>query len=296
MKKWSFYIIIAFVAISCSKVKLDAIAFPSTRLDSYEFEEYDAKWSSVPEEYDISPDNHTLITMTSMDVSTGETYTIYGVYIGDLSTISTDTVIMYCHGQALHLDAYWPRASLLANVQGNHNYGVFMMDYRGYGRSEGSSSEQGLYEDVDASIDWLKSKGADPSKTIYYGFSLGAIPVIDRAAYRTDFKPSKVIIEAPLASVENLANSSLILNVDPKYISSLEFNNAEKIKDVTAPLLWIHGVKDDYVEIENGELIYANYKGNRKEAVRVENGNHGDVPKSMGYELYVNTVEGFISE
>ena len=153
---------------------------------------------------------------------------------------------MYCHGQSLHMDAYWARATMLANLQEKYHYGVLMMDYRGYGMSEGSSDEDGLTEDVDACITWLKDQGAEQSKTFYYGFSLGCIPVIDRAAYREDFVPNKIILEAPLASVENLANTSTIINVDPGYMSTLKFENAESIKDVTVPLLWMHGIEDTY--------------------------------------------------
>lgn len=296
MKKLIIYMLAGFAIVSCEKPNLDGLAFPSQRLDEYAFENYDAGDRAVPDEYAITAENRTLVSMTSTDATTGDTYTIYGVYIGDMATISTDTVIMYCHGQSLHMDAYWPRVTLLANIVDKYHYGVFMMDYRGYGKSEGNPTEQGLYEDVDASIDWLKSMGADQSRTFYYGFSLGCIPVIDRSAYREDFKPAKIILESPLASVDNLAHSSLILNVDPNFVSSLEFDNAEKIKDVEAPLLWLHGVEDDYIEIENGELIYENHSGVFKEAERVEGAGHEDVPKTMEYEAYLNRLETYIKQ
>lgn len=294
MKKLLLLTVVFSFFMSCKKAYLDGLAFPSKKLENYEFENYDAGDAAVPVEYAVTADNRTLVTMTSTDEATGEDYLIYGVYIGDLATISTDTVIMYCHGQSLHMDAYWPRATLLASIVEKHNYGVFMMDYRGYGMSEGEPSEQGLYEDVDASIDWLIEMGVDESRAIYYGFSLGCIPVIDRAAYRTDFKPEKIILEAPLASVDNLAHSSLQLNVDPNFVSNLEFNNAEKIKDVVMPLLWLHGEEDDYIEIENGELIYGNHSGTYKEAVRVTNAGHGDIPGVIGYPEYLQLLENYM--
>ena len=294
MKRIKLYLPLALLIWGCQKAKLDQLAFPSERLDAYAFEEYDAGDAAVPAEYAVEASNRTLVSMQSIDQSTGESYTIYGVYIGDMSTISEDTVIMYCHGQSLHMDAYWPRATLLASIVEQHHYGVFMMDYRGYGMSEGTSSEQGLYEDVDASIDWLIDQGANPAKTFYYGFSLGCIPVIDRAAYRTDFTPNKIIIESPLASVEYLAQSSLILNVDPAYVSTLEFNNADKMKDIKMPLMWYHGELDDYIAISNGELIFSNHSGTFKEGVRVPEAGHGNIPSTIGYETYLNQLETFI--
>lgn len=272
---------------------LDFLAFPSKKTTAYQFEEYDAGDQNIPEKYKLSEADRTLVEMISTNKLTGEKHTIYGVYIGDMLKISTDTILMYCHGQALHMDLYYPRATLLAHVSGKLNYGVFMMDYRGYGRSEGTSSEQGLYDDVDASIDWLKAHGAQQERTIYYGYSLGCIPVIDRAAYRADFKPTKIILESPLASVDNLAQTSLLINVDPKFISSLEFNNAEKIKDVKAPLLWLHGIEDDYISIQNGELIYANHTGLYKEAGRIKGAGHGDIPAVYGFEKYIKRISTY---
>lgn len=294
MKKIYLYTIITVLAAACTKPNLDALAFPSKKLDAYQFENYDAGTSSVPEIYDVTSENYTLVSMTSLDANTGDEFTIYGVYIGEMATIASDTVIMYCHGQSLHMDAYWPRTSLLANLVEKHHYGVFMMDYRGYGMSDGNATEQGLYEDVDASIDWLIAMGAKQEQTFYYGFSLGCIPVIDRAAYRTDFQPAKIIIESPLASVENLAQSSLVLNVDPKFVSTLEFENSEKMKEINMPLLWFHGVEDDYIEIENGELIYDNHSGSYKEAVRVNGAGHGNIPGIYGYANYIIHLENFI--
>ncbi|MCG8574477.1 MAG: alpha/beta hydrolase [Flavobacteriales bacterium] len=277
---WGTFIVgLCLTLASCKKMNLDGLAFPRQTLDEYELEDYD---------------NVQLVSMTSVDEESGEEYTIYGAYIGDISSIATDTVILYCHGQSRHMDAYWTRVDLLAHVAGHHHYGVFMMDYRGYGMSEGTPTERGLYEDVDASISWLRSQGVEGGRTFYYGFSLGCIPVIDRAAYREDFKPAKIMLESPLSSVENLAQSSLILDVDPQFMTTLEFNNVEKIKDVDVPLLWMHGVEDDYIAITNGEMIYENHSGGYKEAIRVEGAGHGDVPVVLKANPYIEIIENFM--
>lgn len=288
-------LVLLFGLGSCKKLTLDALAFPSEKLDSYAFENYNGDHEiGVPDSILADPANYTLVTMSSVDANSGESYTIYGVYIGDMNTIATDTVILYLHGQSLHMDAYFERASLLANLGGKYHYGVLMIDYRGFGMSEGSSTEQGLYEDANAAIDWLKNHNADPSKTVYYGYSLGAIPAIDRAAYRTDFVPGKLIVESPLASVANLVQTSTLIAMNPGFVTTLDFPNAEKIKDVQVPLMWLHGQADSYVAIENGELIYANYTGSEKLAVRVPDADHTEVPSKLGLPNYLSQVLGFI--
>lgn len=285
--------LILLTVVSCKKITLDSLAFPSEQLDQYSFENAEGE-ITVADSLLADNSNYSLLQFNSTDVESGESYKIYGVFIGDMSTIASDTLIVYFHGQAKHMDYYFSRASLLANVGGKYNYNVLMMDYRGYGMSEGESSEHGLYEDADAVIDWLKFKGVDQTKTIFYGYSLGAIPAIDRMAYRSDFQPAKLIVESPLASVENLVHSSTIIQVDPDFVTTLDFENAEKIKSVEQPLLWFHGVEDTYIAIENGELIYANHGGTVKQAERVEGSDHAEIPIVYGVDHYLQTVHDFI--
>lgn len=295
MRPIIYICILSISLFSCEKQRLDALAFPSEKLESYQYENANGE-IAIPDSMMADASHYTQLTFTSHSSETNEDYTIYGVFIGELSTIQTDTLIVYFHGQSKHMDHYFSRASLLANVGGKYNYNVLMMDYRGYGMSEGESSEQGLYEDANAIIDWLIDQGVDPSKTIYYGYSLGAIPSIDRLALRTDFQAAKLILESPLASVEYLMHNSTIIQVDPDFVTDLSFENAEKIKLVGEPLAWFHGVEDTYVSIDNGELIYSNHGGSIHEAHRIEESDHAEVPLVMGLSNYLNTITSFIRQ
>jgi fermentation-respiration switch protein FrsA (DUF1100 family) len=60
------------------------------------------------------------------------------------------------------------------------------------------------------------------------------------------------------------------------------------------PLLWLHGIDDDYIAIQNGELIYENYGGVYKTAERVPGAGHGDIPRTMGFENYIIRLRNFI--
>lgn len=283
-------------AYSCKKVTLDSLAFPSVSLASYKYQDYEDPELIIPDNFMNAPIQQTLIPFTSTDSKTGEEYTIYGLYMGDTANIATDTIIYFCHGQARHNDFYWTRQALIAQIGGLHNYGVFMIDYRGYGMSEGKSTEIGLVEDTGAGLNWLISKGATEAKTMYYGFSLGCIPLINLAANKEDFQPIGLICESPLASVENLAQSSVLLNVDGDFVTELDLNNAEEIKGVEVPFMWLHGVEDDYININNGELIFENYKGSYKEAHRIENAKHADIPTVMGFETFMSAFQNFLQK
>ncbi len=278
-------------------LKMDDLPFLGEKITEYKFEDYEGDQEiDLPSSYRIPDSNINLISLTSKLPNENSGETIYAVYIGNMNTISTDTVIVYCHGQSKHMDAYWNRAKLLANTGSKNRYGVLMMDYRGYGLSTGKSTEASLYRDVEVCLDWLNGKGVASQRVVMYGFSLGTIPAIDLSAFYGTASPNKLILEAPLASAENLTEESLLIDVSPTFFTSLEFDNVEKIKSVSQPLMWIHGTIDDYLSISNGEVIYERHGGSYKEAHRISGANHGDVPKIMGFLDYGEKVLKFITK
>ncbi|HEX2901021.1 MAG TPA: hypothetical protein VHS96_14985, partial [Bacteroidia bacterium] len=100
------------------------------------------------DDWDVVPDSSFRLADSMVHLFTlgsqapGETTptTIHALYLGDESRIATDTVILYCHGNYGHMDVYWQRAKILANLGGKHRFGVLMMDYRGFGLSEGTAT------------------------------------------------------------------------------------------------------------------------------------------------------------
>ena len=282
------FFIIAFGLTGC--IKLNDIAFYNEAITDYLLDDYnidlDFKLDST---YNVQNIHEFSVNSNGFDIA--------AIYIGELSDIDTDTIILYCHGQTRHIDHYWQRAKLLANCGAKERYGVLMFDYRGYGMSEGVPTEQGMYEDVRAAYQWLLNEGAPSQRIIIYGFSLGSAPATDLAAYGMNNEfPVKLILESPFASTDFIAQESTLIEVSASYITELEFDNTEKIKSVNQPLMWMHGIEDDYVAITNGEAIIANYSGADSTYLRVEGANHGKdgVPQTMGYQNYLNTVQEFI--
>lgn len=287
------YITLILSIFGC--LKMDDLPFLGEELTEYKFEDYEGESEiTLPDSYRIADSNIHLITLNSKLPGESDGETIYAVYIGNMNTIAIDTVMVYCHGQSKHMDNYWQRAKLLANTGSKNRYGVLMMDYRGYGLSTGKSTEASLYQDVRVCLDWLNDRGVVSQEVIMYGFSLGTIPATDLSAFYATASPHKLILEAPMASAENLTEESLLIDVSSTFFTSLEFDNVEKIKSVTQPLMWIHGVDDDYLSISNGEAIYARHGGTYKEAHKVVGANHGDIPTIMGFINYSKKVLDFI--
>ncbi len=245
--------------------------------------------------YQIADDKIHLFTLMSKAPDESAATKIYAVYIGDLQRIATDTVIMYCHGNKDHMDFYWPRAQLLANTNGKNKYGVFMIDYRGYGLSEGEPSEKALYADVDAALTWLASMGLTGNRLMMYGFSMGTAPATKLTADPRALQPAKLMLEAPFASSKVMVQDATGLSLPASFVTDLKIDNAEEIKKVEEPLFWIHGVKDDFLNINtHGQLVYNNHKGAFKEAHKISGAGHSDIPKVMGYQAYLKAVGDFI--
>ena len=110
-------------------------------------------------------------------------------------------------------------------------------------------------------------------------------------------KPSKLILEAPFASAEVMVQDASELAVPSSFVTNLTINNAEEIKKVRGPFLWIHGKKDDFLNIEtHGEVVYKNYLTANSIAYRVENANHTDVPSIMGFKEYNDAILDFLTK
>ncbi len=290
MKKIFLVIIFTFSVLLFACLKLDNQLFNNQKISEYKLDNYTGEQDFVLDASFNIP-SHLINLLT---IQSGE-YKIKAFYIGDINKISTDTVIVYCHGNKWHMDFYWQRAKLLAHVNGKNHYGIMMMDYRGFGLSEGKPSEEGLYEDVDACLNWLKNKGLTNNRLIIYGFSLGSAPATKLSAEPRSMKPSKIILEAPFASAAVMVQDGTQLNMPADYFTGLKINNADMIKKINQPLLWIHGTNDNFLNYKtHGQAIYNNHSGIFKDYILVEGADHGEIPLKMGFSNYLNTIGQFI--
>jgi alpha/beta superfamily hydrolase len=292
MKRLLYFI--GIVALG-SCLRLDSNLYNSEQIDFYQLDSYtgEREIADLPAEYNISPALVHQFSFISND--DGEEAKIYGIYLGDTLKIATDTVIMYCHGNKHHIDLYWNRAKLLANVGGKNRCGVLIIDYRGFGMSEGESTESGMYADVDAALAWLKSKGLTNDRLALYGFSLGSAPATELTAHPRSMTPHWLLLESPFANAEVMVQDASQLALPASYFTNLSINNAEEIELVQQPFYWLHGVDDDFLNIEtHGQVVFDHYQGSYKEAHKIEGGVHNDVPRAMGYANYTESILSFL--
>lgn len=293
--KYLVVIISLFVLSSCLRLD-DNLYNLEDKISEYKLDNYTGEQDFILDNSYYIPDSliHRF-TLSSKGPEDNSATTIQAIYIGSIHKIATDTVIMYCHGNKWHMDFYWQRAKLLAHTSGKNKYGVLMIDYRGYGLSDGKPTEAGLYADVDAALQWLKLKGLTDNRLVMYGFSMGTAPVCELTNKPRSMTPAKFILEAPFASADVMAADGSGLNMPGSFFTNLKIDNAEEIKTISQPFCWIHGTSDNFLSMTtHGQVVYNNYHGTYKESHMVQGADHGEVPAKMGFTNYLNTLSNFI--
>jgi len=296
MKTKHFLIIISAIFLSTSCLRLDDFLYnPNANpINEYLLGDYLGEVEfSLPDSMRLNSNMIHLFQIDSDDH--GDKQKIWALYLGDITRIQTDTVILYCHGNKDHMDFYYPRTQLLTHAGGLHRYGVMMFDYRGFGLSGGQPTESGLYADTRAALQWLKDNGLTGDRLVMYGFSMGTAPATRLTAHSDILQPSKLILEAPFASAGVFVQDGAGLAIPGSYFVNLEIDNAEKIKFVEEPFLWIHGTNDSFISMyTHGNVVFANYRGISGFACRVGGADHSDCPPVLGFSNYLNIIHEFI--
>ncbi|HET8759511.1 MAG TPA: alpha/beta hydrolase, partial [Nitrospiria bacterium] len=130
---------------------------------------------------------------------------------------------------------------------------VFAIDYRGYGRSQGKPSEQGLYRDARAAwSDLTGDLAVPPDRIVVAGRSLGSGPAVQLA---TEVRPAGLVLESPMTNIPDMAR--VVYPFLPvSLLVRTRFDNAQKIGRVTCPVLVVHAGQDDIIPPAMGRRIF----------------------------------------
>jgi fermentation-respiration switch protein FrsA (DUF1100 family) len=159
----------------------------------------------------------------------------------------TPTTLLYSHGNAGNISGRVAIARLLVDQLG---VGVFLYDYRGYGKSEGKPTEAGLVSDALGARAALLREGVAAQNIVYFGRSLGAAVTIDLALAHP---PRGVVLEAPFASIRAMAATVL---PGGSWMFRTRWDTLAKITNLRAPLLVLHGDADETIPLAQGRAIF----------------------------------------
>ena len=226
-----------------------------------------------------------------LDTEDGETLHGWWIPAPDVSRETSpdepsEHTLLFFHGNAGNI------SGRLESVQQFHQLGlnVLIVDYRGYGQSTGSPSEEGLYRDAMACWRHLTgAKGIAPQEIIVFGRSMGGGPATWIAERE---KPGAVILESVFTNVPDVgAHHYPFLPV--RALATNQFDNEARVAEIEAPTLVIHSREDRVVPFELGRQVYE-AAAEPKQFLEIQGGHNDGFMVSSG--RYLETIEGFLEE
>jgi fermentation-respiration switch protein FrsA (DUF1100 family) len=163
---------------------------------------------------------------------------------------------------------------------------VLAYDYRGYGRSEGAPSEDGVYVDARAVYDSLAAEGVPASRIVCFGESLGGAVAIELALARAC---AGVAVVSTFTSIGDVARAHFgVLGL----LATGRFDSAARIGGLDVPLFQAHGDLDEIVPFELGKRLFES-AAVRKRFLRVAGAHHNDV---FLHEPLLDAIASFATE
>ena len=194
--------------------------------------------------------------------------------------------ILWSHGNAETIGTAFP---LLQYLNRNEGIGFIAYDYPGYGLSEGKPNEQGCYANIEATWKFLtEDKKIAPENIIILGQSVGSGPstYLAEKVINAGTPPSALILISPFTSINRVPFG---VNVFPND----RFSNISRIKNITCPLLIIHGDKDKVISQSHGKELFEKspLDATKKQFLDLKDTGHNDL---LGKELFLESLLDFI--
>ncbi len=183
-------------------------------------------------------------------------------------------LVFYLHGNAGSVDSWgW-----IAKTYTDLNYDIFILDYRGYGKSEGKiNGEQQFHDDVQAAYDQLKSSYAERN-IIIAGYSIGTGPA---AMVASENHPKMLLLQSPYYSLGDLMQS--LYPIIPTFILKYKFETYRYLERVKAPIVLFHGDQDEIIYHGSSEKLKAHLKPTDK-VIILKNQAHNGMNENLDYQ------------
>jgi len=195
--------------------------------------------------------------------------------------------VVYWHGNGGNLSLW---LDVVADIH-KRGFSVLAVDYRGYGASTGSPTEQGIYRDGEAATAYFEQRLRRPgSPVIFWGRSLGC-SVASYVASRTP--PDALLLESPFPDVGALFARNPVMRLLSVF-STYSFATSRHLETYSGPLLVIHGDADSVTPFRAGKQVFDRAVTPRKGFVALEGSDHNDMHTS--HPAYWNAIDRFLNE
>jgi uncharacterized protein len=197
--------------------------------------------------------------------------------------------LLYFHGTFRNLYQNLRKIDALREA----GFAVLAVEYRGWGRSTPIvPSEQTILQDAQVAFDELRRREARPSQRVIYGHSMGsgvAVDIASRLKAPDDY--AVLILESAMTSLPDVATEASWLGPLARVVSNERFASIDKIAKIQAPLLMMHGTKDQTIPIKLGEKLF-NAANAPKQWLSIDGAGHSDL-QQVGSQQYQETLQNF---
>jgi uncharacterized protein len=184
--------------------------------------------------------------------------------------------LLLCHGNAGNVGDRILHAAVLTTA----GFDVLLFDYRGYGHSSGSPSEEGSYLDARAALACLlEQPNVDARQVFYLGESLGGAVAVDLALARP---PTGLVLVSTFTSVRELGRVHYPFLPAPLIPDA--YPTIRRIHGLHAALLILHGARDEIVPLAQGRALFEAAPGPKRMHVFPGAG-HNDILEVAGAEF-----------
>ncbi|BAY10701.1 alpha/beta hydrolase [Calothrix sp. NIES-2098] len=200
-------------------------------------------------------------------------------------------VLLYLHGNGVNIGANINHAYRFYQL----GFSVLLIDYRGYGRSEGAfPNEMRVYQDAVTAWNYLVQQLQIPPGHIFiYGHSLGGAIAIDLALKHPN--AAGLIVESSFTSIREVVAYRNLFRIFPvDLILTQRFESIKKVPKLKMPVLFIHGTADSTVPFFMSQKLYA-VAPEAKKLILVPGAEHNDVADVAGVE-YMQWVDDFVQQ
>jgi hypothetical protein len=211
---------------------------------------------------------------------------IHGFYLPSARPRQDARAILFLHGNAGNASHRLPNAAELTRLGTD----VLLIDYRGYGMSEGTPSEAGAYADARAGLAHLiEERGISEQRIVLFGRSLGAAVAVDLARNR---RLAGVILESAFTSAADVARG--MMGAPLAYLLRGHFDSASKIEQIQTPLLFFHGDHDRIIDYALGRRLFE-LAPEPKQFETISGAGHNDTVQVGGHPYFAR-IARFLDE
>ena len=218
-----------------------------------------------------------------VELLTEDNIKLHGWFIPNESAKGT---LLFFHGNAGNI------SHRLESIKLFHKLGlnVFIIDYRGYGQSDGKVSEKGTYRDARAAWKYLsETRGISTNQIIIFGRSLGASIA---AWLASEHSPAALIIESGFTSVPSMAKR-LYPFLPVRWLAVFSYDTKQYVANISCPVLIAHSRNDDIIPFAEGLELFDAAPGS-KQFLEMRGG-HNDGFMVSGLS-YIQGLNSFIHE